>query len=209
MGGLTDADHGAILRDSATIAFTDLFLDAGISQIHIAGDGFICAMVLKKPSEAIAGLKRFSAAYASYLARLEDLNSRITAYGAKNASDNGTPLLGSRLAVHYGSHRFGKMRQASSLVTSFDGSEIVRVSRLEQALRAVTKDPIEAKRLKSPSRFTRRRRAKSSSSWSRLRASFSTDCSRPEGGLTRPARSTTRRPGYCSALTEARDPRGL
>jgi hypothetical protein len=148
MGGLTDADHGAILRDSATVAFTDLFLETGISQIHIAGDGFICAMALEKPSEVVAGLKRFAASYASYLARLEDLNSRIAAYGAKNASGSGAPLLGSRLAVHYGAYRYGKMSQASSLVTSFDGSEIVRVSRLEQALRAVTQEPIEAERLK-------------------------------------------------------------
>jgi hypothetical protein len=140
MGGLTDADHGAILRDSATVAFTDLFLDAGIGQIHIAGDGFICAMPLDKPSDAAAGLKRFATAYAAYLRRLEDLNARIGAYYDKNATGDDPPLVGSRLAIHYGAYRHGKMSQAASLVTSFDGAEIVRVSRLEQALRAVKKD---------------------------------------------------------------------
>jgi hypothetical protein len=142
MGGLTDADQGAILRDSATVAFTDLFLDAGISEIHIAGDGFICAMPVEKPSEASAALKRFSVAYATYLARLEDLNARITAYFVKNPSaTTDAPQLGSRLAIHYGKYRYGKMSQAASLVTSFDGSDIVRVSRLEQGLRSVTKAP--------------------------------------------------------------------
>jgi len=150
MGGLTDTDHGAILRDSATVAFTDLFLDAGIGQIHIAGDGFICAMPLDKPSDAAAGLRRFATAYAAYLARLDDLNERIVAYFAKTAtaSKGQPPILGSRLAIHYGAYRHGKMSQAASLVTSFDGAEIVRVSRLEQALRTVRKDPELARRYK-------------------------------------------------------------
>jgi hypothetical protein len=150
MGGLSDTDHAAILRDSATVAFTDLFLDAGIGQIHIAGDGFICAMPLDKPSEATAGLKRFAIAYAAYLARLDDVNERIRAYFAKTATSNSglPPILGSRLAIHYGVYRHGKMSQAASLVTSFDGAEIVRVSRLEQALRAIRKDPELARRYK-------------------------------------------------------------
>jgi len=150
MGGLSDTDHGAILRDSATVAFTDLFLDAGIGQIHIAGDGFICAMPLDKASEAAAGLKRFATAYAAYLVRLDDLNERIGAYFAKTATATSgpPPILGSRLAIHYGVYRHGKMSQAASLVTSFDGAEIVRVSRLEQSLRAIRKDPELARQYK-------------------------------------------------------------
>lgn len=139
---------GAVLRDSATIAFTDLFLEAGIDQVHTAGDGFICALPLDSVSEkraaieARAALKRFAAGYTSYLRRLDELSDRIiTHYGSNHDGDlDGAPLLGSRLAIHYGGYRYGKISQAASLVTSFDGNEIVAVSRLEQGLRSITKD---------------------------------------------------------------------
>jgi hypothetical protein len=145
---MVDTDHAAILRDSATVGFTNLFLDAGINEIHLAGDGFICAMPLGRPSEASAALRRFARAYAAYLEVLEDLNGRIEAFVIKDTAQARAPLLGSRLAIHYGPYRYGKMSQAASLVTSFDGSHIVRVSRLEQALRAITKDQALADRYK-------------------------------------------------------------
>ena len=150
MGSFTDDDHGTVLRDSATVAFTELFLEAGIAQVHTAGDGFICAIPLDAPSDARSTLKRFSTAYAAYLKRLDDLSARIRAHHEKNPqeADSGPCLLGSRLAVHYGKYRYGKMSQAASLLTSFDGREIVAVSRLEQGLRSIAKAPTLAQKYK-------------------------------------------------------------
>ncbi len=150
MGGFEEIDHGAVLRDSATIAFTDLFMEAGIAQVHTAGDGFICALPLPpldRASEARAELKRFAKAYKTYLACLDRLGRRIAEHFAKNHTAKGQPpVMGSRLAIHYGEYRFGKMSQAASLLTSFDGRQIVAVSRLEQGLRSVAKDDAQAKK---------------------------------------------------------------
>jgi hypothetical protein len=81
---------------------------------------------------------------------LDELSDRITTHYGNNheGKSDGAPILGSRLAIHYGGYRYGKLSQAVSLVTSFDGNEIVAVSRLEQGLRSITKDDKLAKKYK-------------------------------------------------------------
>ncbi len=151
MRDFSKQDYGAVLRDSAAVAFTDLFLAAGVTQVHTAGDGFICAMPLAAwPADISSGavrnaLDQFATAYIEYIESLDVLNDQLKRHAAANATGK-APVLGSRLAIHYGQYRYGKMSQAASLLTGFDGREIVAVSRFEQGLRAVSKTPALARR---------------------------------------------------------------
>jgi hypothetical protein len=148
MADFSEQDHGALLRDSASVAFTDLFLDAGVSQVHTAGDGFICAIPLAMSTEpdishdAGEAFQRFSHAYSKYVESLDALSQVLDHHFKSNhGGRRKAPVLGSRLAIHFGKYRYGKMSQAVSLLTGFDGREIVVVSRLEQGLRTVAKTP--------------------------------------------------------------------
>jgi hypothetical protein len=155
MTNLADEDHGAVLRDSASVAFTDLFLEAGVAQVHTAGDGFVCAIPLatgsKKPTQKQVkeALGRFVEAYITYIDRLDKLNQALAKHFTSNQTGTSNePTMGSRLAIHVGGYRYGKMSQAASLLTGFDGREIVAVTRLEQALRDYTHDKAAIKKHK-------------------------------------------------------------
>lgn len=148
MTDFSKRDHGAVLRDSATVAFTGLFLHTGVSQVHIAGDGFICAIPLATslgactPDMARNALQYFADAYMKYVASLEHLSRELERHVESNAGVAPSSLvLGSRLAIHYGEYRYGKMTQAASLLTGFDGREIVAVTRLEEGLSIVRNTP--------------------------------------------------------------------
>jgi hypothetical protein len=140
-----DGDDAAdLLRDLATIAITRVFHDAGLSQVHTAGDGFIAALPeTTDPTPRIA-LQRFLRAWVRFTELLDKVNERIASHASSDRKRAGAPVLGSRLAVHFGNFRFGKMAQAASLVSTFDGAAIIDVARLEQGLRAIVKDPARA-----------------------------------------------------------------
>jgi hypothetical protein len=155
MSDLADNDHGAVLRDSASVAFTDLFIEAGVAQVHTAGDGFVCAIPLatgsKKPTQTQIkeALRHFIEAYITYIERLDKLNQALEKHFRSNPTGTSSePTMGSRLVIHVGGYRYGKMSQAASLLTGFDGREIVAVTRLEQALRDYTHEKAAIKRHK-------------------------------------------------------------
>lgn len=142
MGGFPKGQGGEheladdFLRESATVGFTRLFLEAGVSHVHIAGDGFLCGIPCTTPDRR-ARFDEFLVAYRRFL-RLLDLTNRYLADHAKR-SRRTAPKLGSRLAVHAGEYSYGKTGLAASLVPAFDGGAIIDVSRLEQGLRARVK----------------------------------------------------------------------
>lgn len=135
-----DEDSDVVLRDLATVAITRIFHDAGLSQVHTAGDGFIAA-VPALPEDADACLERFLAAYRTFMQVLDQISDQLARHYYES-EETGTPppSLGSRLAVHYGSYRYGKMAQAASLITGFDGAAVIDVARHEQGLRRITKN---------------------------------------------------------------------
>lgn len=133
-----------VLRESAIVTFTRMFLEAGASHVHTAGDGFLCGIPCRK-EELSQTLDGFLAAYLRLLELLE-LNNRALADHARRSSRT-APQLGSRLAIHVGDYRYGKMGLAASLVPAFDGAGIIDVSRLEQGLRDRIKKQ-EAQRLR-------------------------------------------------------------
>ncbi len=90
-----------------------LFRDARISQVHTAGDGFICALPVLEERAIRTDLKRFAKAYAAYLSGLEHLNARIAEHvESAPRREAKASTLGSRLAVHYGTYRYGKISDA-------------------------------------------------------------------------------------------------
>jgi hypothetical protein len=85
----------------------------------------------------------FFNAYQRFLNWLELTNQHLAEHASSN--DASAPRLGSRLAVHAGRYRYGKIGLAASMVPAFDGAAIIDVSRLEQGLRAHAKrndDPL-------------------------------------------------------------------
>jgi hypothetical protein len=138
-------DRAATLRDSATAAFTELFHEAGIRQVHTAGDGFIAAVPMHGDAELPDVLGRFLGSYKRLIGTLEMLNARIRAHYERNntRATDPAPTMGSRLALHWGRYKYGKMALAASLIPAFDGGEIIRVARLEQGLSALIKGPTD------------------------------------------------------------------
>jgi hypothetical protein len=137
------------LRESAITAFTRIFLESGISHVHTAGDGFICALPTALESREALGkdLARFLNSFRLFCREVDDLERRISAHRHTRQRSVSIAPLGTRLAVHLGSYRYGKMGLAASLTPAFDGASIIDVARLEQGLRDLTKTPTDAERL--------------------------------------------------------------
>jgi hypothetical protein len=122
------------LRDAATHAFTRLFMRSGIYQTHTAGDGFLCALPQRELDAQPQRLKQFLENYAELIERLNEINAKIADLAAYRKVEN-YPQLGSRLAVHHGEYRFGKISLFGSLLPTFDGAPIIHAARLEGGLR--------------------------------------------------------------------------
>jgi hypothetical protein len=129
------------LRMSVAGLFYAFLARIGLSQVHMAGDGLICGFPrrLFEDRDASRALQGFFGSYLEFLGEVETLNSYISDPACQ---------VGSRIAVHYGPYRFGRVAQARSFAPDFDGAAIVEVARLEAALRLFLKGSIEAPRSK-------------------------------------------------------------
>lgn len=122
-------------RESVAKMFYELLGRAGVSQVHMAGDGFIAAIPerLFLDGDVVPVIHAFFDRYLELLKHVEELNTYI-----KDTSRH----LGSRLAIHFGPYRYGRIARARSIGADFDGASIVEVARLEAALRQYTKGPV-------------------------------------------------------------------
>jgi hypothetical protein len=131
----TPGDAGAQdFRDLSIQLFTKLFRSADIRHIHTAGDGFICALPaseLPLPQDQLTQVIR---GYLDMTNRLDDSNDKAATF-ARDRGLNVPPRLGSRLAIHHGSYRFGKMSLLASLLPTLDGSTVIEAARIEAGLR--------------------------------------------------------------------------
>jgi hypothetical protein len=134
-------DFAQHVRDWAVEAFTRVFHEAGLPHVHIAGDGFIAGRPLDDGQDVAKAVERFRAAFGRLLAELEELNRRLEAHHAANGNGPVPPVMGSRLAFHWGEWRYGKIARAASIGPAFDGPDIIGVARLEQGLSGLAKDP--------------------------------------------------------------------
>jgi hypothetical protein len=123
-------------RISVANLFYGFLAKIGLSQIHMAGDGLICGFPKRLFPECNPGkaLQVFVASYRTFLGEVERLNSYISDQASR---------VGSRIAIHYGSYRFGRVAQARSFASDFDGASIIEVARLEAALRIFLKGPVQ------------------------------------------------------------------
>jgi hypothetical protein len=131
--GAEDTDVSAALRNTATVAFSRLFLRSSIYQTHTAGDGILCAIPREELEADPARLRRFFMHYHQMLDEIESINEALMSLGVSRSKP--APRLGSRLAIHYGSYRFGKTSLFGSLAPAFDGASIIHAARLEAGLR--------------------------------------------------------------------------
>lgn len=123
------------LRESVAGYFYQILAEVGIGQVHTAGDGFIATIPKRhfNSSSVSTVVKAFLGSYIKMLELIERLNSSIQEEDKK---------LGSRLALHYGDYRYGRIALTRSTSPDFDGDTIIKVARLEGALREYTKGPI-------------------------------------------------------------------
>jgi hypothetical protein len=118
-------------RESVAAMFYEFLCKIGIQQVHMAGDGFLAAI----PEAHYDGgleqtLSTLLDSYADVLCRVAALNTCIV---------DASHRIGSRLAIHWGRYRFGRIALARSFTADFDGAAVVEVARLEQGLAAATK----------------------------------------------------------------------
>lgn len=102
------------------------------TQVQFAGDGFLTALPVRVHGDAGDAIPRLVEAWDLLVARLRDLNESIADAQRK---------IGSRLAVVMGDYRYGRMSKLRSFAPAFDGDEVIRAARLEQALNVATKVP--------------------------------------------------------------------
>lgn len=100
--------------------FAELLGAIGARQIQHAGDGFVCG--LNNVSER--GLVTLGAELRVFQDRIDGISARLPR----------EYQLGTRLAIHSGQFRYGRVGGPLSAVPGFDGETIVTAVRLEQAL---------------------------------------------------------------------------
>jgi hypothetical protein len=112
-------------RFGIATSFWSFLMRVGLTQVQLAGDGFICAL----PSRIFEGsleqeLRRLLHEYLRIVLRLNE-----QCVSAEHVS------VGSRLAVHSGRYRFGRIALAHQASVGFEGATVIEVARLEAALR--------------------------------------------------------------------------
>lgn len=122
-------------RDSVAVLFYKLLVRIGVSQVHMAGDGLICAIPVRHfiNGSSEKTYKNLMLHYMSLLKEIGKLNKFIK---------NSDKKLGSRIALHFGSYRYGRIAGIRSFSSDFEGSNIIEVARLEVALREYVKGPV-------------------------------------------------------------------
>lgn len=120
-------------RETVARYFYRMLAATGVYQVHMAGDGFICALSETNFPEK-GGLWNavvtFFDQYEVLLQQVATLNSFIPEVQNR---------VGSRIALHFGQYRYGRIAQALSFGADFDGASIIEVARLEAALREHSK----------------------------------------------------------------------
>ncbi len=113
------------LRTEVMSSLDAMLSRLGLYQVHLAGDGFIAAFPGRVFDDLDGIAERLVRCWLDFLEMLEHLNSDIQDPGS---------VIGSRMALHYGPYRYGRIGLARSITATLDGTSIVEVARLEQAL---------------------------------------------------------------------------
>ncbi|HEU0012197.1 MAG TPA: hypothetical protein VFQ45_00865 [Longimicrobium sp.] len=119
-------------RRSVATLFYEFVTSLGITQVHMAGDGLIAAIPRRHYLETgiAATVTRVLTKYRRVIEQVEKFNSHLP---------NASTLMGTRLALHFGEYRFGRIAEAASFSADFEGGAIIEAARAEAALREYTK----------------------------------------------------------------------
>ncbi|MCH5644437.1 hypothetical protein [Gordonia sp. ABSL49_1] len=98
----------------------------GTTQVQFAGDGLVAAIPDRKSDGKVDQVALILLAWQEALNKIEQIGRDIS---------EGVNLLGSRLAVHYGTYAFGRTAGPHSVAATFDGEVVTEVVRYEQGLR--------------------------------------------------------------------------
>jgi len=116
-------------RESVASLFYDFFSDVGVTQVHMAGDGFMAA-IPKRYMQDSTFMQKFFQSYFSLLKKIDTFNVSIKDDNIK---------VGSRIAINHGQYVFGRIALSKSFSADFDGADIIETARLEGGLREYTK----------------------------------------------------------------------
>lgn len=146
-GGLNTAGTAGAqeFRDLAIRLFTQLFHSTDTRHVHTAGDGFICALANSQASTPLEQLAQALNSYLKMTNDLDEINEKAAALAEQQSFDS-PPRLGSRLAIHYGPYRFGKISRLASLLPTLDGASVIEAARMEAGLRNWVYDKNQADR---------------------------------------------------------------
>jgi hypothetical protein len=97
----------------------------GTTQLQIAGDGLICAFPKRLFSDSNYLFNKIIDIWNTTIKSLEDLNSKI---------NDDEKKVGSRIAIHYGLYKFGRISGTVNTSSVFDGECIIEAARMEQGL---------------------------------------------------------------------------
>lgn len=118
------------LRQEVAERFQELLGRLGASQIQVAGDGFVAAFPNRVFPSIVETVQRFVAGWLEIVDRLKRLNSVVRDLSQR---------VGSRVIIHVGDYRFGRIGGVKSFSPAFDGESIIEAVRMEQGLGALTR----------------------------------------------------------------------
>jgi hypothetical protein len=128
--GVRRGDMAQMLRSSVVYHFSQMLSRLGVSQVHMAGDGFIAAFPRRVFDDIDETVARLLERWKAFLVEIEQLNTAI---------QDPRVAIGSRMALHYGPYQYGRIGLARSFAAAFDGASIIEVARLEQGLALAVK----------------------------------------------------------------------
>jgi hypothetical protein len=117
-------------RQEVTEQFQIMLGELDVTQAQIAGDGFVAAFPDRVFPSIIETRDRIVSRWCEFLAYIQILNKSIREPDRK---------VGSRMVLHIGSYRFGRIGGPRSFSPAFDGGPIIQAVRLDQGLSAAIK----------------------------------------------------------------------
>jgi hypothetical protein len=117
-------------RQEVAEQFQMMLGELGVTQLQTAGDGFIAAFPSRVFASAEETRNQIAIRWNELLKQIENLNKSVREASRK---------VGSRLVLHYGKYRFGRIGGPRSFSPAFDGDTIITAARLEQGLGALMK----------------------------------------------------------------------
>jgi hypothetical protein len=121
-----------LFRTSLAEHFVKIASVSGITQSKSTGDGFLCAIPVRKPGYPSIG-RRIASLLRHYVELLHTLDKMSALVATGNPEWKRS--IGSRLALTFGEYRYGRIGGPMTLSPDFEGAIIIHCARMEGALK--------------------------------------------------------------------------